>query len=613
MENIDENDVLEATDEAKNAKAGLANVSRGLAKGTGKFIGGSCRAARRFSKEVKQCGERIAGVGHGVAAEDDPYVQLAEPVGEVADDTDVVEFKPSAALDPGQEEATSGKRATRALVVALESDLKAARAELEAMRSQGEGTNAPLTSQLKALQEEKESLLADLEQANEKLDQADQVQAELTSQLKTFQDEEESFLADLEQTRSQINEMTAHKDALSECATALESDLAATKDQLDQARSQVRQVQDEFKSQLNALKKKKDESLIADLEKARNEVDETKSREEQAAGTVQAEPDSIIAETEQGEAAAEPVEERIVPVITEIISQPTEKGLVEVKEQQEQVTETEASTSADAVVENEPVETEEQQLEALAAEEAVKTETAPAEVTAEEVNAAVFDRATEKIIFTKALSDMASQDEMARIDAAKAIGGIRHELSVRVLVARMATEPIPQVRSECIKALTTLNTKEGLPVIEHALADQIPSVRLAAVRALYRIAGAGSGPTLIRMFCDEDESIRRRAVVCIGWLGKKEFATTLVPLLNDSSISVRQATIEAMANLCSRAVVSALIEHLGDPEKVIREAIIAALKTITGKKMSGPFPGNEKSIQQLIVRWRQWWNEQYPE
>ena len=578
MENIDENDVLEVADEAKSAKAGLANVSIGLAKGTGKFIGGSCRAARRFSKEVKQCGERIAGVGHGVAAEDDPYVQLAEPAGEVTDDTDVVEFKPSAALDPGQEEATSGKRATRALVVALESDLKAARAELEAMRSRDEGTNAPLTSQLKALQEEKESLLADLEQA-----------------------------------KSLAQETILHKDAASEQVTALESELAATKDQLDQAHSQVRQVQDELKSQLNALKKKKDESLIADLEKARNEVDEIKSREEQAADTVQAEPDSIIAETEQTEAAIEPVEEKIVPVITEIISQPTEKELVEVKEQQEQVTETEASTSADAVVENEPVETEEQQLEALVAEEAVKTETAPAEVTAEEVNAAVFDRATEKIIFTKALSDMASQDEIARIDAAKAIGGIRHELSVRVLVARAATEPIPQVRSECIKALATLNTKEGLPVIEHALADHIPSVRLAAVRALYRIAGAGSGPTLIRMFCDEDESIRRRAVVCIGWLGKKEFATALVPLLNDSSISVRQATIEAMANLCSQAVVSALIEHLGDPEKVVREAIIAALKTITGKKMSGPFPGNEKSIQQLIVRWRQWWNEQYPE
>jgi hypothetical protein len=73
-----------------------------------------------------------------------------------------------------------------------------------------------------------------------------------------------------------------------------------------------------------------------------------------------------------------------------------------------------------------------------------------------------------------------------------------------------------------------------------------------------------------------------------------------------------------MSNLCSHTVVSSLIEHLDDPEKAIREAIIAALKIITGKKMSpdavqSGFPENEKSIQQLIARWRQWWNEQYPE
>lgn len=587
MENIVENDAFEAIDEAKSAKAGLANVSYGLAKGTGKIIGGGYKAARSFSNVVKQCGERIAGVGHEADAGDDPYVQLAEPVDEFTDDTDVVEFKPSAALDPGREEATSGKRATRALVAALESDLKVARAELEVMRSWPEGTNAPLTSQLKALQEEKDALLADLEQA-----------------------------------KSMAQETIAHKDAANERATALESELAAAKEELQQAHNKAQEALSQLTSQLETqsqltsqliVLQEKNESLIANLEKARNEVDEIKSYEEQVAGTVQAGPDSIIPETEQAETATEPNEEKTTPVITETISQPTQKELVKVKGQQEEVAETEASSSADATVENNPVETEEQQPEALAVEEAVKTETAPAEVTDEEVNAAVFDRVTEKIIFTKALSDMTSQDETVRIDAAKAIGGIQHELSVRVLIARTAIEPIPQVKSECIKALATLNMREGLPVIEHALTDQIPSVRLAAVRALYRLAGAKSGPTLIRMFCDEDESVRRRAMVCIGWLGKKEYATALVPLLNDSSILVRQATIEAMSNLCSRAVVSALIEHLDDPEKAIREAIIAALKTITGKKMSGSFPGNEKSIQQLIARWRQWWNEQYPE
>jgi len=573
MDNVVEDDALEAIDEAIDAKAGLANVPYGLAKSTGKLLGGGYKAARSFSSVVKQCGERIAGIEHEAVTEDDPNVQLEEPVDESIDD-DAVAFKPSVDLDPDEEEATSGKRATRALVAALESDLKATRAKLEEMRSQAQGANTPITFQLKALQEEKESLLADLEQA-----------------------------------KSLAQETILQKEALNERVIALESELATAKEELRQAHDQTLEAQSQLTSQLEnqsqltmqlIVLRRKNESLIADLEKARNEVDQTKTREEQA------------------DAAPKPIEGKIVPVITETVSQPTQKEPVEVKGQQVEVTETETPTSADVAVESEPLETEEQQPEALAAEETVKTEAPPAEVTAEELKDAVFDHVTEKIIFTKALSDMTSQDQTARIDAARAIGGIRHELSVRALIARIAIEPIPQVKGEYIKALATLNMKEGLPVIEHALTDQIPSVRLAAVRALYRVAGAESGPMLIRMFYDEDESIRRRAVVCIGWLGKKEFATALVPLLDDSSILVRQATIEAMVNLCSKMVVSALIDHLGDPEKAIRKAIVAALKSITGKKMSpdavqSGFPEDEKSIQQLIARWRQWWNTQYPD
>jgi HEAT repeat protein len=521
-----ENDVLEAInetiDEEKEksaAKACLANVSYGFAKGTGKLIGGGCKAARRLSKIVKQGGKKIAGVRHKAVAEDDYldddlYAQLEELADEVAEDRDVVELKPSTALDPGTEEATSGKRATRALIAALESDLAAARSELEAMRSQAEGTEetSALTSQLKALQDEKKALLAELEQA-----------------------------------RSQTDEMAAHKDVLSERTTALESELAAAKVQLDQAHSRTRQGQSELKSQLNAIREK-NESLITDLEKTRSKIDQAKSHREETAEAVEADPDSIIPEAEQDEA-----------------------------------------------------------VEALADDEIIETETAPPAVTIEEVAAAVFDSATEKIIFIKALSDMGSEDEMVRIDAAKAIGGIRHELSARVFVAHVAGELSPQVRSECIKALAALNMKEGLPVVERALTDPAGLVRLAAVWSLYRLAGPECGPALTNMFADEDEEVRRRAVTCIGWLGREELAVSLVPMLDDNNASMRQAAVEAMGNLRSRVVVSSLIEHLSDPEKNIRKAIIAALKTITGKKMNSPFPKNQEAVQQLIARWRQWW------
>ncbi|MFC1675463.1 HEAT repeat domain-containing protein [Planctomycetota bacterium] len=625
-----ETDVIETTDEAKIAKAGLANVSLGLAKGTGKLVGESFKIASRFSKTVKQCGEKIAGVDPHTDTAEDPYAQLAEPTGEDVDDQPQVDFKPSAALDPGAEEATSSRRAMRMLVTKLESDLQAAKAELEEMRSQAEGTNTPLNSQLTALQEEKESLLTDLAQARSKADEmtADkdtlteeitalqseldatkdklqQAQNELATQVRTLQNEKESLIAELEQTKSQAEELTVCENTAGEQVNSLESELAATKMELQKVYDQANHTQDELKLQLDALQTK-NESLTSDLEEAQDKLCKIKLLEQQFTETAQSETDNVTPDAEQAETTAEPVVDEITSPIIEDISKNS------VEEAEEEIIEKEFESSAAAIIENEPAETE-QQLEALAADEVVETEIALAEVTVEDANTAVFDGATEKIIFIKALSDLASRDEMARIDAAKAIGSIRHELSVRTLVTQLKTEVVPQVRSECINALAALNMIEGLPTIENALTDKVALVRLAAVRGVYRLAGAESGPALIKMLSDEDESIRRRAVVCIGWLGKKEFAAELVQLLDDGSLSVRQAAIEAMANLRSKAVVSALIEHLSDPEKTIRKAIITALKTITGKKMSGPFPKDEKATQQLIARWRQWWSEEYPE
>jgi len=115
------------------------------------------------------------------------------------------------------------------------------------------------------------------------------------------------------------------------------------------------------------------------------------------------------------------------------------------------------------------------------------------------------------------------------------------------------------------------------------------------------------------MFSDEDEEVRRRAAACVGWLGRKKFAVKLLPFLADSSVSVRLAAVEAMGKLRSRQVVSTLIKRLNDPEESVRKAVVRALKTITGnKRMDGPFPTDERSLQRLIVRWREWWQEEYP-
>ena len=276
-------------------------------------------------------------------------------------------------------------------------------------------------------------------------------------------------------------------------------------------------------------------------------------------------------------------------------------------EQTEQEVEPSMETTAVQSDEQEQVETEAMESGPVTVE---TSSSVPADVTVEEVNAADFESATEKIIFNNAFSGISSPDKATRLDAVKVMAGIHHELSARALVGQMAKESAVQIRVECIKALAELNMKEGLPAIENALSEQDVSVRLAAVRGLYRLGGPASASELVRMLCDENEDIRRRTATCIGWLGKEELAVELVLLLDDSSVSVKLAAVEAMGHLHSREVVSALIEHLSDPEREICKAIIFALETITGKKMSGPFPRDKKSLQILIIRWCEWWKDE---
>ncbi len=222
-----------------------------------------------------------------------------------------------------------------------------------------------------------------------------------------------------------------------------------------------------------------------------------------------------------------------------------------------------------------------------------ETETAGfVDLTPEEVDAATFPYAADSVIFTRALSDIASNDPPTRAYAARAMGTIRHELSVRGLAAQIAREQSAQVRQICVKSLATLQMAEGLSAVERALSDSAASVRLAAVWALYRLAGTESVLALIQMFSDEDNEVRRRAVTCIGWLGQKE------------------TVADAMSNPRARQMVFALIKCLDDPEASVNLAAIDALEVITGKKIAKPGPATEQPHQYLIQQWQKWWKKQ---
>jgi len=221
-------------------------------------------------------------------------------------------------------------------------------------------------------------------------------------------------------------------------------------------------------------------------------------------------------------------------------------------------------------------------------------------------SSAVFPSAREKLVFSRALEEMARQDEATRARAVRALGGIRHVISARALSARLARDPSAEVRKECVKALTALGMKEGLPAVERALSDTSGVVRLVAVRGVYRLAGAEAASSLIRMFSDEHEDVRRRAAACTGWRGQEHRAAEFLPLLKDESAFVRRTALDALGNLKSSDAAAEVIELLSDPEESVRKKAFDMLRTIAGKQMAETFPEDARGRQLLIARWRAW-------
>ncbi len=216
-----------------------------------------------------------------------------------------------------------------------------------------------------------------------------------------------------------------------------------------------------------------------------------------------------------------------------------------------------------------------------------------ADVREDELEAATFPKAVDRTVFARALHDMASQNATLRVDAAKALAGIRHELSARVLANQMGREHSAKVRQECVRSLATLRMNEGITVAETAMNDQAAQVRLVAVWSLYQLAGAESVPALIRTLSDEDKEIRRRAITCIDWLAREK------------------KTVGMIGSTDSRLATSALIRCLQDPGRSVRTAALGALEAVTGTKRSKQLTtGDKDSHQDIIEQWEKWWRQE---
>lgn len=483
-------------------------------------------------------------------------------------------------------ETRSGEGAARARAAALEAELDLAKQQLEQVQNEAVKTKEQeQTETADRIAKLESDLAAAQHKLEETRDEAKEIQTHLKSQLKEMQVEKESLLTELEIAQKDSGEIETREKILTEEIAELESELEATQRELSETRSQAKKTHSELASQLEDLRAER-ESLISDLENARNQAGGERLR----AHSMEAQIVSLKAEIAAFDLESEKVREKESGVEIDVARNQPEIEKVPM----EQISESsiKAADYEESFIENvQNVEGQEPEtiLESEADIDAEETGPEPGieaaellKVTSEEVQAADFKDEHDKILFTKAFSDFTSLEATSRAEAAGIIAGIRHVLSLRLLITHMAGEPSAMVRQKCVEAISRLEMKEGISAIECALGDKAASVRLAAVWGLYRLAGTESIPTLIPMLSDSDISVRRRAITCTGWVG---------------------GHIAKAGTHHRPRVISALVKRLNDPSESVRNAALNSLQAVTGKKM----PASRTSPERLIGQWQKWW------
>ena len=382
----------------------------------------------------------------------------------------------------------------------------------------------------------------------------------------------------------------------------IEWDVTATQQKLQEIRSKFEKTQSWLELQLENLQAEM-QALVRDLNESRSKFAAVKATMDtmkvetggKQAGVVETEKKASATIGEQGT-------ELSIGKTAELESSDAngvlagKEDVVSTEESQEEVAvessgqEVDSFAKPDVAESNQEISREiEQEVQPSVAEvEAIPA----ADVTSEEIEKAVFLREFDRVVFRKAFSDIGNQQAVTRADAARAMGGIRHELSLKALAGQFRQEASEQVRRECVKAVAALQMKEGLAILQEALSDKAASVRLTAVWGLYNSTGIESVPSLAKMFSDEDEEVRRRAITCISWL------------------YAQQAPVEAMKDLQIRELVPVLVARLGDSAMLVRTAALNALEKVTGKKMEQSAENDENPHKGLVEQWRQWWANQ---
>ncbi len=195
---------------------------------------------------------------------------------------------------------------------------------------------------------------------------------------------------------------------------------------------------------------------------------------------------------------------------------------------------------------------------------------------------------------------------LAKYSAVMALGEIRDERAVAVLMTEMKNNEKDYIRSSAAVALGKIGSEKAVPYLIERLRDTKATVRSNAALTLGRMGDESAVEPLIDVLesvkeaegrrkdtVNTNEDIRKSVVLALGGIGGTEATEALIDVLNDNeeTLEVRIAATSALGNIGSPEAVNTLRTAFDNQEmdKGIRNGALLALGKTKNQETAGFF------------------------
>ncbi|MGD0898152.1 MAG: HEAT repeat domain-containing protein [Thermoguttaceae bacterium] len=192
-----------------------------------------------------------------------------------------------------------------------------------------------------------------------------------------------------------------------------------------------------------------------------------------------------------------------------------------------------------------------------------------------------------------------------RLETAVQAGNQKMKSAVVLLVHYADTDPNPEVRAACVRAMGRIGDADCVQPVIKAGEDLDLAVRLAAIEAMGTLDDPAGESELVRQLRKEDPEVRRAAAAALAAYRTPDASSALAHCLSDQDTRVRVAAAAELGMRKDPSAREGLARAMGDEKTTVREAAAKGLARDTAEcdwpALARAVLDNDKSVRKVAL------------